>query len=183
MTPGRIEADDWEAWSELFEFSASAFRLETLQTYTEPEEAEALARFHAGRDPELDTSGWETMIRRHRAAGRSMARVRVLVEPLSDYARFQLPYFARFADAGEDIGVITSSQGTWPDDLPRHDYWFFDDRDLWVLNYSEAGSFTHADLITDPAALAAHRRWRVAALAQATPLGQYLGQDARLRAS
>lgn len=175
----RIEADDWDAWGDLFEFRSSAYRLETLQTYAEPEEAEAVARFLAGQDPGLDTSWWESLVSRHRAAGRTMTRVRVLCEPLSDYARFQLPYYARFARAGEDIRIIAATAGGWPGGLPCRDYWLFDDTDVWALTYTPAGVFQHADLIVDQALIGAHRQWRDLALSMATPLGDYLAAPAR----
>jgi hypothetical protein len=175
----RIEADDWAAWGELFEFASSAYRLETLQTYAEPDEAAAVARFLAGQDPDLDTSWWEALVARHRAAGRTMTRVRVLSEPLSDYARFQLPYYARFARAGEDIRIIATPIGSWPAGLPRRDYWLFDDTDLWALTYTAAGTFEHADLIVDAALIAEHRHWRDRALSIATPLADYLATSTR----
>ena len=175
----RIDADDWAAWGELFEFSSSAYRLETLPTYTEPDEADALARFLAGQDPGLDTSWWESLVARHRAAGHTMTRVRVLSEPLSDYARFQLPYYARFARAGEDIRIIATPAGSWPGGLPRRDYWLFDDTDLWALTYTPDGGFQHADLIIDAALVAEHRRWRDHALSMAIPLADYLATSTR----
>jgi hypothetical protein len=178
-----IEADDWDAWSALFDFARSAFRLETLQTYTEPDEAPAVARFLAGEDPSLDTTWWEAMLRRHRDAGRTISRVRVLVEPLSDYARFQLPYFSRFAKAGEDISIIATSPGSWPADVPSHDYWLFDDRDVWAMRYTDVGTFVRAELLDDPSDITTHRRGRDAALAHAIPLRDYLATHARQRAS
>jgi hypothetical protein len=179
----RIEANDWDAWGNLFKFGRSAFRLETLQTYAEPDEAPAVARFMAGEDPGLDTSWWESMVRSHRDAGRSMIRVRVLIEPLSDYARFQLPYFRRFVEAGEDIRVIATSQGNWPTGIPSHDYWLFDDRDVWAMRYTDTGTFIRADLLDDPQDVAAHRRRRDVALTQAVPLHEYLTAHARRQAS
>jgi hypothetical protein len=169
----RIEADDWDAWRALFEFRTAAFRLETLPTYTEPDEAEAVARFLAGEDPGLDTSWWESMTLAHREAGRTMTRVRVLVEPLSAYARFQLPFFARFVKAGEDIRVITTAEGSWPADIPRRDFWMFDD-DVWDLQYTEDGTFMRAELLNDPDEIVDHLRWRDTALAQSAPLHDYL---------
>jgi hypothetical protein len=178
-----IEADDWDAWGALFNFKQSAYRLETLQTYSEPDEAEAVARFLAGEDPGLDTSWWESTVRSHREAGGTMTRVRVLVEPHSDYVRFQLPYFERFAAVGEDIRVIATPAGHWPAAIPTHDYWLFDDRDLWLLRYTDAGTFIRAELVDEPHEVAAHRRWRDLALAQAVPLRTYLTALAERRAS
>jgi hypothetical protein len=182
MSGRRILAEDWDAWGDLFNFACSAYRLETLPSYDEPDEAAAVARFLTGQDPGLDTSWWESMVRTHLAAGRTLTRVRILVEPLSDYARFQLPYYGQFSAAGEDIRVIAVPQGgSWPHDVPRHDYWLFDDRDVWVMYYTPAGTFTHAEL-ADPVELCMHQRWRDSALSQAIPLATYRSAT-RLRAS
>lgn len=178
-----IEADDWDAWRELFEFSRSAYRLETLQTYTEPDEAEAVAQFLAGESPRLDTSWWESMIQAHRNAGRTVTRARVLVEPLSDYARFQLKFFTRFVAAGEDIRVLATPAGSWPPGIPQRDYWLFDDHDLWAMHYNEAGTFVRAELLDRPAVIADHLSWRNSALDQAVPLREYLTARARRQAS
>jgi len=174
-----IEADDWDAWLKLFEFRHSAYRLETLQTYAEPEEAEAVARFLAGEEARLDSSWWESMIRRQRAAGRTATRVRVLVEPFSDYSRFELPIYTKFVEAGEDIRIIPTPAGSWPEGIPRRDYWLFDDRDIWDMRYTDAGTFVRAVLLDDPAAIAEHLRLRDIALGQAVPLNDYLSARAQ----
>jgi hypothetical protein len=174
-----ITADDWDAWRALFDLGASAFRLETLQTYAEPDEADALDRFRAGEDPGLDTSWWEDLVTRHTEGGHTMTRVRVLVEPLSEYARFQLPYLRRFAAAGEDIRIIPTTVDSWPAGLPRHDFWLFDDVDVWILHYTDAGAFIEAERPPD-GLIHAHRHWRDLALEAAVPLGKYLRtRDAR----
>ncbi|PZS35776.1 MAG: hypothetical protein DLM59_02380 [Pseudonocardiales bacterium] len=178
-----IEADDWDDWYALFEFRQSAYRLETLQTYAEPEEAEAVARFLATGEARLDTSWWESLIRRQRDAGRTATRVRVLVEPFSDYTRFETLCFLRFVEAGEDIRVIPTTAENWPPGIPSRDYWLFDDRDVWAMHYSEAGPFVRAELLDDPAVIAEHLRWRDVALAQAVPLRDYLASRAESQTS
>jgi len=167
-------------WVALFTgFTRSAFRLEALQHYTDPSEREAFARFCAGQDPQVNLSWWTGMTRKQTGAGRSMSRVRVIVEPPSDYTRFELVAYPVMAAAGDDIRIISVSPGTWPSGVPHEDYWAFDDRDIWVMRYDDAGVFHRAELLDDPDQILDRLRWRDAALAQAIPVNDYLGITAR----
>lgn len=167
-------------WAALFTtFTDSAFRLEGLQHYTMDDEAEAFARFCAGQDPHVNLSWWTGLARGNTAAGRRMARVRVITEPPSDYTRFELAHYPAMVAAGDDIQVITTPEGTWPPGLPRHDFWLFDDRDVWILDYDHTGTFLGAELRTDPETVTSHQRWRDAAIGQAIPVSEYLAQASR----
>lgn len=171
----RIEAGDDAAWAALFDsFAASAFRWEAQQYYDSPEEAAALARFQAGLDPGLDMS-WEVeTTRAYRTQGKRLARVRLVLEPATDYVRMALHYLPVLADAGEDIRVISRPAGTWPAGLPAHDFWIFDQRDVWVMHYDETGAFTCAELVDDDDLTAAHLGWQRNAVESAHPLAQYV---------
>jgi len=171
----RITSTASPEWASLFtDFRRSAFRLETLQHYTAADEADALARFRAGEDPGLDLSWWLGLARRHTAAGHRMSRVRVVVEPPTDYTRFELSQFPALVAAGDDVRIIAVGPGEWPAGVPRRDFWLFDDHDLWVLHYDTDGDLLDAELLDDPAVLSEHRRWRDAALAQAIAVNDYL---------
>ena len=113
------------------------------------------------------------MLREHVTAGRELARVHVIEEPPSDYIRFELRYVPLNVAAGEDVRVIPVRRGEWPADVPRHDYWLFDDQDLWLMDYDAAGALEAISLIEDPVALDQHRRWRDAAIAQSISLADY----------
>lgn len=128
-----ISAIPGQEWAALLTgFTRSAFRLEGFQHYSAPDEVEALARFRAGEDPRIDLTWWTDLARKHTQAGRTMSRVRVIVEPPSEYTRFELVAYPVMAAAGDDIRVISVDPGRWPADVPHHDYWLFDDRDVWV---------------------------------------------------
>jgi hypothetical protein len=171
-----IPGQEWAAL--LTGFTRSAFRLETFQHYSAPDEVEALARFRAGEDPRIDLAWWTDLARTHTDAGRTMSRVRVIVEPPSEYTRFELVAYPVMAAAGDDIRVISVEAGRWPADVPHHDYWLFDDRDVWVLNYDQEGVLLSAELQDDGQVVLDHLRWRDAALAQAIPIGDYLAVTA-----
>jgi hypothetical protein len=167
----QIVAGDDSAWSALFEdFTSTAFRWEAQQHYESPEEARALARFCAGTDPGLDLS-WEIdTTRGYRAQGKRLSRVRLVLEPASDYVRMALHYLPVLAEAGEDIRVLVERAGSWPAQLPRHDFWVFDDRDVWTMAYDQHGAFLHAEQVDDPALVDAHRAWQRLALDESAPL-------------
>lgn len=163
------------AWAELFtSYTRSAFRLEGQQTYSNPDEDAALARFLAGEPLDLDLSWTSSRTRAQAAAGRTKTRVRVVVEPLTDYTRFELVVYPELVAAGEDIRIIAVPEGGSPDGLPEHDYWLFDDRDVWRMHYNDHYRFSGAEQVVDPDVIAQHLRWRDAALAQAVPLDEYL---------
>lgn len=171
-------------WGRLFTgFRRSAFRLEGLQHYTEPGEVESFAKFRAGEDPQIQMDYWLGLAAEHRAAGRTMARVRVIIEPPSDYTRFELSVYPAMTDAGDEIRIVSVAPGSWPADLPRHDFWLFDDERVWVLDYDGVGFMRGADLYADPQTVAQHKRWRDIALAQSVPVHDYLAAHSRRRAS
>lgn len=160
-------------------FRYSVFRLETLQVYRGSGEDEAIAAFHAGdaAPPEDEAQiEWEAMIRANRRAGRLMQRVHVVVEPVSDYLRFELTWaYAPNAAAGEDIRVIPVSGGSpWPPDVPGHDFWLFDSSELYDARYAEDGTWLGVEPVTEPARIVAACRWRDAALHHGQPWATYI---------
>jgi hypothetical protein len=156
-------------------FRQSAFRLEVLDRYSVPSEAEPFRRFLAG-EPQ-DPAWREPYMEFVRAAlrdGKQMARVHAVREPLSDYLEFELTcgYPANVA-AGEDVRILRRT--SWPHlRLPDHDYWLFDDRIAAVMIYDEDGNFLGADVTSDPEMVARYRRARDLAVQHSVPLADYL---------
>jgi hypothetical protein len=148
----------------------SWFRLETLQRYDATNEREDFAAFRRGEPITTAPGPWQAMIRQHVAAGRQLARVHVIEEPLSDYIRYELAAYLPNVQAGEDVRLIPVRAGEWPANVPRHDYWLFDDERLWLMDYSPSGALEAVRLVDDPAAIDEHRRWRDAALASSIRL-------------
>lgn len=162
-------------WAKLFtSYTASAYRLEGQQTYSSPTEDVHLARFLADEPLEFDLSWRLSKTSARIAAGRTETTVRVVVEPPTDYTRMELTVYPELVAAGEEIRIIAVPDGSWPVGQPRHDYWLFDDRDVWRMHYGDDFRFTGAELLDDPGAIADHLRWRGAALAQSVPLHDYL---------
>lgn len=125
---------------------------------------------------------WSAMVAAHVAAGRTLQRVHVIVEPLTPYVQYEVAWgYQPSLGAGEDIRVIPCEQGTWPDGLPTgHDYWLLDDQ-LWVMTYDDAGRPLYADNVTDPDEVAQHLAWRDRALELSTPVGEFIASSSQLR--
>lgn len=75
--------------------------------------------------------------------------------------------------AGEDIRIIPVTGG-WPDDVPPADFTLFDSRLLFRLDYAPDGAWLGAELINDPADVAAACFARDAALHHTMPWAEYM---------
>ncbi|MGI5126549.1 DUF6879 family protein [Pseudonocardia sp. CA-107938] len=164
------------AWAALFtSFTKSAFRLEGQQIYDSESEREDFAKFLAGEPIDPSFFEWaRPKITAQIAAGRHQTTVRVVVEPQTDYTRFEMATYPEFVAMGEDIRVISVQAGEWPEGVPRHDYWLFDDRDVWRMHYREDCTFAGAELLEGEDVIAQHLQWRDTAIALSVPLHDYL---------
>jgi hypothetical protein len=153
-------------------FRRSAFRLETLEHYIVPQEAEWFTAWRrTGRLPELtpENDSWLRMVLDHTRAGRVMQRVRVVSTPLTDYERFELALFPPSLEAGEDIRVI--SRSVFRSILRvTEDFWLFDSQTAVMLRYDSAGRF----LSVAPGQSSICQRRCDEVLAQSIPLKEYL---------
>lgn len=171
------ESQDTE-WAALFTgYTRSAFRLEGQQMYSSPVEDAHLATFMSGRRVEVDLSRRLNRTRPQIAAGRTKTTVRIVVEPPTAYTRMELTIYPQMVAAGEDVRIIAVRQGQRPPELPLHDYWLFDDRDVWKMHYDENFRFAGAELVDDPELVNDHLRWRDVALAQSVPLREYVSAE------
>ncbi|MEU7022455.1 DUF6879 family protein [Streptomyces sp. NPDC046203] len=167
-TPGLVAGEDF---GKLFErFERTAFRLETLDTYDVEEERDEMARFFAGEDmgPEWDDNPW---VRSMTDQGKRVSRVHVLSSPLTDYLRYELAAYPGNIKAGESIGIIDRAERT-VEGLSDHDFWLFDERDVYRMHYTDSGAFVGGELL--PAdRLPEYLAYRDAALSAATPFASY----------
>lgn len=162
--------------------TTSWFRLETLQAYDVESEHASFAEFlRTGRldSPTPDDLEWRSMITGHTDAGRTLQRVHVITEPLSDYVRYEIAEYVHNHAAGEDIRLIPVPAGDWPDGLPvGTDFWLLDDgqpsESAWAMDYDDAGRWRGVDLVADPELIDTYRQWRDTALSLSVPLSDYL---------
>lgn len=167
--------DDPE-WLALFEnVQESWFRLETLQTYTVDYERDEYEQFLTSGRLDRELGDWQRMIERHTRAGRSLRRVHVVQEPLTDYLRYEFEAYRQNGEAGEEIRLVPVASSAWPTNLPvGQDFWLFDDREVWDMHYDSEGRFLEAARSDSASHLDDCRRWRDAALKQSISLSDYL---------
>ncbi|MEU7635443.1 DUF6879 family protein [Streptomyces sp. NPDC039016] len=160
-----------EQFGRLFDtFERTAFRLETLPEYDVEEEREEIARFLAGEDmgPEWSDNPW---VRSMTDKGKQVSRVHVLTSPLTDYLRYELAAYPGNIEAGESIGIVDLAERPVTG-LPDHDFWLFDDRQVYRMHYTEYGAFIGAELLP-PDELGAYQGYRDVALTHAVPFADY----------
>ncbi|GAA1461918.1 hypothetical protein NE857_13630 [Nocardiopsis exhalans] len=150
----------------------TAFRLETLQVYDVSYEEEAFRRFLT--DGEVITTSSHQEWARIVGGRRRFHRVHVVVEPLTDYLRFECVWAYRTnVKAGEDVNVLPVSEGSWPAGIPRSDYWLFDSEHLVRMNYASDGTMLTPELVTAPDEIVRANVVRDRALHLATPFTEY----------
>jgi hypothetical protein len=128
-------------FEQLFDtFTTSAWRLEIQGVYDEAEEREPLRRFLAGEPDDLAwMAEWFAWIREITNAGKRFGRTRVLADPITDYQRFELGRLTPPAiAAGEDIRILTAVRARELN-LPKHDFWLFDDTRVAAMHFGPNG--------------------------------------------
>lgn len=174
VTPAEIDARFGDG--SLFKYSA--YRLELLDEYDSPSARIRVARFLAG-DP--DDAGvrayWDRVVGEARRAGKTMQRVHVITEPLTDYLRFELAFYCGSVRAGEDIRILPGDLAAGLD-LPGFDYWLLDGERVAVMYYGDRGIWLRTEIVTEPSFVADCCRWRDEALSRAVPLGDYMAKGA-----
>ncbi|MEV3873336.1 DUF6879 family protein [Streptomyces sp. NPDC049906] len=160
---------DGEPWAATFrDFTRSAWRLEVQPTYTMPAEAENFARFLRGEPkPDDHNANWHGTVRDTVASGKTVGRVRVVRQPLTGYQRYQFAWgIPGNIRVGEDIRILDLTNENV--DLPRQDFWMFDESIVVHLNYRSDGTQINRELIAEPN-LAQYLMWRDLASESAVP--------------
>jgi len=162
-------------WQALFTgVRSSWFRLETLQQYEVDYESQEYREFLQTGRLDRDPGDWQHMISEHVRAGRTLQRVHVIEEPLTEYLRYEIAAYHHNGQAGEEIRLLPTSAGSWPAGIPKgRDFWIFDDADVWEMEYDPSGRFLAAEQLTSADDIAACRNWRDRALAMSMPLSDY----------
>ena len=167
LRPADVPVDLAELMAALETFAYSAFRLETLQHYA-----------GTGRDEQ-----WEALVKAgRRFAGKTFQRVHVITEPLTAAMQQELTEgYGPNVAAGEDIGIIVADDGTWSDDVPRHDFWLFDGDLLYEMDYHPDGTWAGARHVRDPQRIIDACHAREVALYRATSWHTYIAARPELR--
>jgi hypothetical protein len=148
-----------------------AFRLETLDNYAVPHEADVVRRYVTGEAyTETDFArGWADTVAAMTARGVTYHRVHIVHSPLSEYLRYECEWgYTRYAQRGERAYILDTAEVARPPEVPDYDFWLLDDTHAIRMLYEKDGAFLGAELL--PASvLDEHRRARDAAIAAATP--------------
>jgi hypothetical protein len=174
------EATFAKAGAEFVQFARSykhtAWRLEVRDNYADPDEAEDVRRFVAGEPTDESwMDDWLGLILRRTLDGQQIGRVRVVSEPWSDYTRFGLHLSRLNVAAGEDIRYLSRDRAKELE-LPEYDYWLLDSHKMCILRHDEHDVLLGADIITDPAVVVEHARYRDVARRYALPRAEYLSK-------
>ena len=151
-------------------FQTEAFRFEAQPEYPLGPGQEDFNRFLAGTSaPPTEyawLASWFEELAQLKREGKSICRVRVLDDPMTDYQRWMLwgaPWMVR---AGEYITCMRRSAARQAG-LPDHDWWLFDDS--WVVEMHFAGGKVgDLMLVSGTQAVDSYRALRDAALLSAT---------------
>lgn len=125
----RITKEEWNSY--FTSYRREALRLEMRDIYTTETEREKLAKWR--REEKIDPAelhewlrSWRETQRANMAAGKTMRRVRVVSEPVTDYIRFEYSMSHPLVEYGEDIRWLPREQASSLL-LPGNDFWLFDD--------------------------------------------------------
>lgn len=124
-------------------FESQMFRLERLPRYqVEEEKAEVEYFFENGTVPETLNKEWHADVSKAvKGKNRTIKRLRLLSEDLSDYEKFEIAAYQGNLKAGEQISVAKR------DEYPTApDFWAFDESYVSIMHYSEDGAFIEADI-------------------------------------
>lgn len=143
-----ITDDDFDRL--LREFKRESVHLETRDAYGTAVELPHMAKWATGEPDDLEwLQGWCATLREHVKAGKSIRRIRIVSEPLSDYQRWSYSIAYPMVAAGEDIRWVprrlVSSIA-----FPGNDFYLFDDRLVVFLIYAGNGLAIDKATSTDP---------------------------------
>jgi hypothetical protein len=138
-------------------FASEALHLEMRDVYAAADHSR-FRRWLAGEksDPAEEADWWRPwreMMSRHQEAGRSLRRLRVVSEPVTDYIGFEYLDAAELVRLGEDVRWLPRQRAS---DLllPVNDFWCFDAQSVVFTYFSGDGEVQGYELTTDPALLA-----------------------------
>lgn len=166
-----LETDEWQRFFDTFK--RYAWRLELHPVYTMPQEEENLRRYRSGeRLPSDIETPWMKRVRGFVSSGRSIGRVHVVTQPLSEYLRFEFDWYYRHSvRAGEDIRILDLTGKPDPG-LPDHDFYLFDDEQVVRMLYRPDGTQIGRELVENPP-IEEYLRYRDIALEGAVPFREY----------
>lgn len=166
---------DYDELGALCEGIESSFvHLETRDAYGTEIELPHMAKWRRGEPDDHEwLASWLEMLRRHRAAGRTCRRARIVSEPLSEYQRWINSHVGLFVDAGEDVRYVPRPRLTEVLLPGSGDFYVFDDSLVLFLHYAGNGTNTAFEVTDDPQTVRTCREAFEAVWSLATPFRDY----------
>jgi hypothetical protein len=97
---------------------------------------------------------WFDLMAGFKAAGKTLRRLRIVSEPVTDYIRFEWLDAAELVRAGEDVRWLPRRRASALL-LPGNDFWMFDRETVAFTHFSGDGHVLDREATTDPAIVAA----------------------------
>jgi len=126
--------------------------------YATEVEKDRFATWRAGEpfEPEAEAKWWQPwfeLVHELNAAGRTLRRLRIISEPVTEYIRFEWLDAAQLVRAGEDVRWLPRRQ-TSTLLLPGNDFWMFDRETVAFTHFSGDGHVLDREMTTDPTIIA-----------------------------
>ncbi|MGH3854092.1 MAG: DUF6879 family protein [Pseudonocardiaceae bacterium] len=140
-------------------FRCEAVHLEMRDVYATTIEEARFQTWLSGQppDPAAEAEWWRPwfeLMTRNNQAGKTLRRLRIVSEPVTDYIRFEWLDAAQLVRAGEDVRWLPRRH-TSTLLLPGNDFWMFDRRTVAFTNFSGGGHVLGHQITTAPDVVAA----------------------------
>lgn len=143
----------------LADYHRDAFHLEMRDLYNVEDELEPLRKWRAGEWHDPDAADWWepwlAKVRQATVAGRTVRRLRIVTEPITEYTRFLWDGTRYNVSAGEDVRWLPRQRLPNSVDLPDQDFWLLDDTRLIFNHFDDTRRSMRMEEVTD--ANLAHR--------------------------
>ena len=132
-------------WETIQRCKKSLFRFEGLQDYSAEDGEEALEFFIRNgilkEVPDWNNEWWKEMKARN-DQGVVTQRVRLVIEPVTDYTKMELEYLKKAKEySGDDIRVIYEDNFVKIAPNGLHDFYLVDDERLFLMQYGPKGKY------------------------------------------
>lgn len=158
-------------------FRREAVHLEMRDVYATKIEKTRFATWLGGQplDPDAEAQWWRPwfeLMARTNQAGKTLRRLRIVSEPVTDYIRFEWLDAAQLVRAGEDVRWLPRRR-TSALLLPGNDFWMFDRQTVAFTHFSGDGHVLDHQVTTAPDVVAGCAKAFEAAWSIAIPHNQY----------
>jgi hypothetical protein len=137
---------------------SEAVHLEMRDIYATEVEKDRFTMWRAGEplSPEAEATWWRPwleLMHELKAAGKTLRRLRIISEPVTEYIRFEWLDAAQLVQAGEDVRWLPRRQASTLL-LPGNDFWMYDRETVAFTHFSGDGHVLDREVTMDPTIVA-----------------------------